>query len=271
MSPSKHARDAARARAERQAAKREAARRRKRRTIAAVSGTVVGILLLTLVIVLVSSGDKKSTLSTSSQQTQPAATPSGSSNAGASTCSYPAGRKASKNVGIPPATPAGKKVTASLKTTVGQISFEMDGTKAPCTTNAFTYLASKGYFDSTPCHRLTTQGIFVLQCGSPDGSGSGGPGFSFADENLTGLGTTAGASAIYPAGTIAMANSGANTNGSQFFIVYKDSPLAANYTPFGHVIIGLDVVAKVGADGVAGGGADGAPKDKVTISSFRVA
>jgi peptidyl-prolyl cis-trans isomerase B (cyclophilin B) len=176
----------------------------------------------------------------------------------------------SRSVGKPGPKPAKMKVTATLTTTVGGITFSMDGTKAPCTVNAFTYLASKGYFNNTKCHRLTTSGIYVLQCGDPSATGSGGPGFSYADENLTGLGTAAGAQAVYPAGTVAMANSGPNTNGSQFFLVYKDSPLAASYTPFGTITSGLNLVQKVGADGVAGGGGDGAPKDPVTIKTFVV-
>jgi peptidyl-prolyl cis-trans isomerase B (cyclophilin B) len=113
--------------------------------------------------------------------------------------------------------------------------------KAPCTTFSFRFLASRGYFNQTHCHRLTVQGIFVLQCGDPTGTGSGAPGYSFNDENLAG--------ATYPAGTVAMANAGPNTNGSQFFFVWKNTTLSPAYTPFGTVIGGLNVLQKIAAAG----------------------
>jgi peptidyl-prolyl cis-trans isomerase B (cyclophilin B) len=124
-------------------------------------------------------------------------------------------------------------------------------------------LAEQGYFDDTSCHRLTTQGIFVLQCGDPTATGSGGPGYSFADE-LTGQET-------YPAGTIAMANAGPDTNGSQFFLVYEDTELAPSYTTFGTLDdAGLDVVREVADAGVQGGAADGPPATEVVIESVSV-
>jgi peptidyl-prolyl cis-trans isomerase B (cyclophilin B) len=124
-----------------------------------------------------------------------------------------------------------------------------------------TYLAKQKYFDNTQCHRLTTSGIFVLQCGDPKGNGTGGPGFSFADENLP-----TGANGVYKAGTVAMANSGPNTNGSQFFLVYKDSPLPANYSVWGTVTGGMDILTGIADAGVANGTGDGAPAQKVVIS-----
>jgi peptidyl-prolyl cis-trans isomerase B (cyclophilin B) len=131
--------------------------------------------------------------------------------------------------------------------------------------NSFVFLAVKKYFNKTHCHRLTTSGIFVLQCGDPTGTGSGGPGYKFDDENLTG--------ATYPAGTVAMANSGPNTNGSQFFLVYKDSTqLQPKYTPFGTIVSGLNIiqnVAKAGSDNANGPG-DGHPKKKVVIKSVSI-
>ncbi len=122
--------------------------------------------------------------------------------------------------------------------------------KATCTVNSFVYLAGKKYFNNTHCHRLTTVSpLYVLQCGDPTGTGSGGPGYKFNDENLAG--------AKYTQGTVAMANSGPDTNGSQFFLVYKNSTLAANYTPFGTVVKGLGIiqnVAKAGSDNANGQG-----------------
>ena len=126
-------------------------------------------------------------------------------------------------------------------TTQGVITVRMLTSKAPCTTFSFRFLASRGYFNQTHCHRLTVQGIFVLQCGDPTGTGSGGPGYSFNDENLAG--------ATYPAGTVAMANAGPNTNGSQFFFVWKNTTLPPLYTPFGTVIGGLNVLQKIAAAG----------------------
>jgi peptidyl-prolyl cis-trans isomerase B (cyclophilin B) len=126
-------------------------------------------------------------------------------------------------------------------TNQGVITVRMLTSKAPCTTFSFRFLASRGYFNQTHCHRLTEQGIFVLQCGDPTGTGSGGPGYSFNDENLAG--------ATYPAGTVAMANAGPNTNGSQFFFVWKNTTLQPKYTPFGTVIGGMNVLQKIAAAG----------------------
>ncbi|WP_354643519.1 peptidylprolyl isomerase [Kitasatospora camelliae] len=153
--------------------------------------------------------------------------------------------------------------TAVLETNSGKITVSLDAAKAPHTVNSFAFLAGEKYFDGTKCHRLTTQGIYVLQCGDPTGTGRGGPGYKFADENLEG--------ATYPAGTLAMANSGPNTNGSQFFVVYKDTQLPPSYTPFGKITGGLDVVQKIAEAGVKGGGGDGAPAKDVQLTSVTAA
>src|SRR3954469_12115556 len=132
--------------------------------------------------------------------------------------------------------------TATIVTNCGTVTAALDGKAAPHTVNSFAFLASKHYFDNTKCHRLTSSGIYVLQCGDPTGSGSGGPGYEFQDENLEG--------ATYPAGTVAMANAGPGTNGSQFFFVYADSlSLPPNYTPFGKVTSGLDILKAIAAKG----------------------
>ncbi|MFD3595713.1 peptidylprolyl isomerase [Nocardia sp. NPDC058640] len=149
--------------------------------------------------------------------------------------------------------------TATLETTCGTVTVELDAAAAPRTVNSFAFLAGEGYFDHTRCHRLTTQGIFVLQCGDPTASGMGGPGYKFGDENLAG--------AVYPAGTVAMANAGPGTNGSQFFLVYRDTQLPPNYTPFGTITQGLDAITTVANAGVAGGGADGAPVADVVFNA----
>jgi peptidyl-prolyl cis-trans isomerase B (cyclophilin B) len=176
-------------------------------------------------------------------------------------CAYTASPPAARKVGLPPATPDGKaKYRATLVTNRGSVVIDLLNTKATCTVNSFVYLAGKSYFSNTTCHRLTTSGIYVLQCGDPTGTGSGGPGYKFANENLAG--------ARYAQGTVAMANAGPGTNGSQFFLVYRNSEsLPANYTPFGTIVKGLGIiqnVAKAGADNANGPG-DGHPKQKVVI------
>lgn len=172
----------------------------------------------------------------------------------------------------------GAKYTFTLKTTCGDMPITLDAAKAPQTVNSFKFLADKGFFDHTRCHRLTTMGIYVLQCGDPTASannpgGAGGPGYALPDENLKAFGKADGQGVVtYPAGTVAMANSGPNTGGSQFFLVYKDSPLQPNYTPFGTLsddgLKVLDKIAKAGEN--SGGQGDGAPNATVVINKATV-
>jgi peptidyl-prolyl cis-trans isomerase B (cyclophilin B) len=173
----------------------------------------------------------------------------------ATPCTYTRQAPADRYQGLPTFDPkrAAQPYTAVLHTTQGDISFKALTTEAPCTTNSFRFLAEHSYYDQTHCHRLTTQGIFVLQCGDPTGTGSGGPGYVFPDENLAG--------ATYPAGTVAMANAGPATNGSQFFIVWKDTTLSPAYTPFGTVVGGMDVLRRIAAAGEddQNGAGDGYP------------
>ena len=151
--------------------------------------------------------------------------------------------------------------TITLITNCGEIQIEADGINAPLTVISMNYLANKGFFDNSPCHRVTNQSIFVLQCGDPSGKGFGGPAYTAPDENLP-----EGSGNIYPAGSVAMANSGlANTNGSQFFIIYEDnSKLESKYTLWGKVVKGLEIVKAVAAMGSdnshpAGGGVPNQP------------
>ncbi|MEV5875855.1 peptidylprolyl isomerase [Streptomyces sp. NPDC052101] len=140
------------------------------------------------------------------------------------------------------------KYTMKLATTCGDIDIDLKTAAAPHTVNSFDFLAGKGFFDHTKCHRLTTTGIYVLQCGDPQGTGMGGPGYTLPDENLKDKSLKAN---TYPAGTVAMANTGQkHTGGSQFFLVYKDSPLPPQYTPFGTVSdAGMKVLQKIAAAG----------------------
>lgn len=160
---------------------------------------------------------------------------------------------------------AGRIGKFTLVTNCGTIVISTDGVKAPVTMTALTALAKAKYFDESLCHRLTTQGLYVLQCGDPTATGSGGPNFTFQDENLP-----KNVVNNYPAGTVAMANSGPSTNGSQFFLVYADTTLAPSYTIWGKITTGLNIVKAVAAAGVKGGGADGAPAQTIAIEKVIV-
>jgi peptidyl-prolyl cis-trans isomerase B (cyclophilin B) len=164
---------------------------------------------------------------------------------------------------VPASDPGQLPQRATLHTNRGDVTLDFGDRigATPCTINSFVHLARGGYYDRTPCHRLTTQGIYVVQCGDPTGRGTGGPGYRYADEHLPGT--------TYPEGTVAMANSGPRTNGSQFFLVYKDTQLDPNYTVFGRVVAGLDVLRAV-ADGGATPAGDGQPKLPLEITGVTI-
>ncbi|KUH66798.1 cyclophilin [Mycolicibacterium novocastrense] len=167
-------------------------------------------------------------------------------------------------------------VSASVTTNQGNIGLQLDNAKAPCTVNNFASLAQQGFFDDTPCHRLTTDvHLGVLQCGDPTGTGIGGPGYQFPNEYPTNqyrLSDPALRSPVrYPRGTLAMANAGVGTNGSQFFLVYEDSQLPPTYTVFGTIDqTGLATLDKIAAEGVADGSEDGEPVADVVVESIRL-
>ncbi len=146
------------------------------------------------------------------------------------TCDYPSdGQEPAREVEAPDAeAQADGTVAATITTNFGDIGLTLDAASAPCTVNSFVSLAEQGFYDDTPCPRIGDQeGFGILQCGDPTGTGAGGAGYSFADE-LSGDET-------YPAGTLAMANAGADTNGSQFFLVFRDSQFPPSYTVFGTI------------------------------------
>jgi peptidyl-prolyl cis-trans isomerase B (cyclophilin B) len=155
--------------------------------------------------------------------------------------------------------------TFTFVTNCGNIVVTTVGAKAPITLTQLSTLARGGYFNNSLCHRLTTQGLYVLQCGDPTATGGGGPNFTYRDENLPAEGLN-----NYPAGTVAMANSGPGTNGSQFFLVFADTTLGANYTIWGTVTQGLEIVKAIAKAGVRGGGADGAPSQQIEIKRVTV-
>ena len=207
-------------------------------------------------------GDKKTTADAASTPTSRASDP----------CAKPApGSPGTKQWKSEPsmAVDSHASYTMDLATTCGDIKLKLDASNAPHTVNSFKFLAEQGFFDHTKCHRLTTNGIYVLQCGDPKGTGQGGPGYTLPDENLK---DSAIAKGSYPAGTVAMANTGQpHTGGSQFFLVYKDSPLPASYTPFGSIDAdGMKVLQKIAAAGESTGQGDGAPNATVVINKATV-
>ena len=264
MPTSKQRRDAERRRLRRQAQRRREQYQRRRRInlIVSIVGTVL-IIGFVITLIVVTNGSSSSTAAKKSATKSATATTSASANATSATCSYPKSGTAARTVSAP-STTASKvgTVTVHLTTSQGPMTFTLNRASAPCTVNSFVSLAKQKYFDATTCHRLVTKTIYVLQCGDPTATGSGGPGYKFNDE-LTGK-------EKYTRGVLAMANSGANTNGSQFFIVDKNSTLAASYTVFGTVTAGLGVVDKVSKAGTTNGSTDGTPKlterlTKVTV------
>jgi len=263
-------RQLARERHLRQAARR-AERARKTRIRAVAAGGVCVLLAIGVgTYFLVGTGGGKSAAASSSASPSPTAS---ATSTGAATvaepahhCTYTKSGTAARTVGLPPSAP---DYTASYQATIttnrGTIDVNLLNSKATCTVNSFAHLAEQDYFNNTKCHRLTTESIYVLQCGDPTGTGTGGPGYEFGSENLKG--------ATYPAGTVAMANTGQpNSNGSQFFLVYKNTPLPASYTPFGTITQGLpviDAIAKAGSDNTNGPG-DGHPKENVVIDTVTI-
>jgi len=291
-------RAAARAKLEREMAQRaQRAQLRRKRTSIIGAGVAAAVVLLAVAwIVIANTGTKK----------KPTATPTAAVDVNAGTCIWqpnpqlsgapkPASPQPSaspipvnanlRNTGTPPSQnlPHAGTATMTIATSQGTITVALDVKNAPCAAASMSFLAGKGYFTNSPCHRLTNASLYVLQCGDPTGTGSGGPSYTFGDENLP-----SGKRPTYVAGDVAMANPGEpNKNGSQFFIVYRDtadkpddgsgqpaSALDANYSIIGTVTAGLDVVQKVAAGGLTptdpANPNDGKPKLPVTITTLTV-
>jgi len=277
-------RAAARARLEREMAARQAnAQHRRKNRIVGLSSALALIVVVGLVVFVVNAtggGSKKTPVASETLNApvkcvwapNPALTATGD-----------AKDKALVNTGVPPAAPAPTTGTRPMvmQTNQGDITITLDLAKSPCAAQSMQFLALKKFFDNSTCHRLTTDGIYVLQCGDPSGTGAGGPGYTFPHEYLP-----TNDRPNYPAGVVAMANpTNQDSNGSQFFIVWKDTPetldennqptsaLPADYTIIGTVTAGMDVVQKVAAAGVAAGGqsaTDGPPKLPVKIKTVTV-
>jgi peptidyl-prolyl cis-trans isomerase B (cyclophilin B) len=247
---------------ERQQQRRNQARTQERRRNSVIAAVVAVLLVVgALVFLSVRGGDDDDTVTadpgtdtsaTTDPSTEPSADPSEPVADGACAYTPTQGEAPAREVEIPTYDEATAKepFTATLATNRGDIVIEALTEQAPCTTNSFRHLAEAKYFDDTSCHRLTTasDGIYVLQCGDPQGTGMGGPGYGFGIENAPVDGN-------FPAGTVAMARSNdPNSNGSQFFIVYQDTQLPTDgggYTIFGTVTEGLDLVTEVAEAGVS--------------------
>jgi peptidyl-prolyl cis-trans isomerase B (cyclophilin B) len=254
--------------------------------VVCVLGLIVGV---TLAFTLGGGSPKASSQSTAKATSSASA----SGSATASTIAEPATHctyTTTTNGASPPSASPDYQATysATLNTGLGKIGINLLNSKATCAVNSFVHLASTDFWNNTQCHRLsTTAPLYMLQCGDPTAKasqqlscssatlGTGSPGYEFENENLAGLPPVPGSGgqgATYKAGTIAMANSGSDTNGSQFFLVYKDTTLPPNYPPFGTITSGLDILQKVAKAGTSctyrSGG--GVPKEKVVIDSVTV-
>ncbi len=255
--------------AQRKAAAAEARRKARMRAVAVTAavvlaaGAVAGVIFGAMALF----DDDDSTVATEATPTpEPTPTPAPAP-AGKANCTYtPDGSTPSKDVGTPPSLAnATGKYEATIQINNKPVVMELDAAAAPCAVNNFVYLAKAKYFDETKCHReLNSPGTYVLQCGDPDATGRGGPGYTFPDENLEG--------ATYEAGVVAMANAGPNTNGSQFFMMFKDSDFQPDYVPFGKIISGLDVLTDIAKDGtkLSDTGSNDAPKNDVTINKVTI-
>jgi peptidyl-prolyl cis-trans isomerase B (cyclophilin B) len=268
---------------ERQRVKRIARQRTIRKwTLTGLAVAMVAALATGLSLTFIGGGTPKAAPKPKATAT---ASPSASATAAAIAepahhCTYTSAAAAGSTPSLPPATPnwtAG--YTATISTNRGPISIKLANSQATCAVNSFVHLAQVNFWNNTQCHRVSDDGgLYMLQCGDPTAkattalacsgknqAGSGGPSYTFGDENLKG--------ATYPAGTLAMANSGPNTNGSQFFLVFKSTSLPASYTPFGTITSGLDILQNVGKAGTTctyAGSGGGVPKEKVVISSVSI-
>ncbi|MFI8565800.1 peptidylprolyl isomerase [Rhodococcus sp. NPDC078407] len=284
MPSNEQRREAAKRKLERQLVRRaERARRRKQLTIVGSVLGVVAVVAVVSVVYVVTRGEDDASTAQESTTSQPADSliAAGRSEPLPETvnCSYPASEQPAAKENTPPRTDnvptSDEPLSYSMETTAGNIGLTLNNPESPCTVNSFVSLANQGYFDGTTCHRLTTgPGLQVLQCGDPTGTGSGGPGYQFADEFPTDTfaeGDPASQTPIaYPRGTLAMANAGPGTNGSQFFLVYGDSELPPAYTAFGTIDeTGLETLDAIAATGVEGGASDGAPAEPVDITTLQ--
>ncbi|MCZ2814628.1 peptidylprolyl isomerase [Modestobacter sp. VKM Ac-2984] len=265
MPTNKQRRQAAQRRLQRQLERREEIAQKRRRN------TLIGVAVLAVlavagaVFIVIGLGDDEPADATATPEATTAAPVVDGSDG---TCDFvpdTSGSETLTDVGIPPAeVPAAGTTDLTLATSAGDIGLTLDQANAPCASASMVYLAEQGFFEDTPCHRLTSGGLSVLQCGDPSGTGTGGPTYDFPTQ-VTG-------SETYPRGTLAMANAGQGTDASQFFLVYADSQLQPDYTVVGTIDeAGLATLDAIAAAGIEGGASDGPPAQPVTIESTTVA
>ncbi|MCZ4558270.1 peptidylprolyl isomerase [Rhodococcus maanshanensis] len=287
MPTNEQRRQAAKRKLERQLEHRaERARKRKQMTIGASAlGVVLVVAAGAFIYSLTSDEDASEASDTSTSAAgspTPGVMPAGRSQALPATvdCGYtPDGTPPAKPANLPAATGVSAEgtVAVNLDSDQGPIGLTLDRAKSPCTVNSMVSLVQQGYLNDTPCHRLSTTGLKILQCGDPTGMGTGGPGYGYENEFPTDQynpdDPNLGEPVTYPRGTIAMANTGQpGSNGSQFFLVYDDSPLPPMYTVFGTIsdegLATIEKVAAAGDDGSmsAGGGKPNLPI-KITTAS----
>lgn len=248
-------RDRARERAQalKAAARRERALQvRRRRTIIAAAVIVAIVVALAIVVAKLveddpATGDESPTAAESTDTATPDAP-----------ASYDA----------PPPPDQARDAEVLVSTSAGDLTLDLDADAAPQAVASFEFLVEEGFFDGTSCHRLLPGAL--LQCGDPTGTGTGGPGYSFGPvEN-------APEDQVYPAGTVAMARVGGqgDSMGSQFFLVFEDTPLpddsAGGYTVMGTITSGLDELRRIGAAGTVDGSSDGRPKNDVIIETMEI-
>ncbi|WP_067813985.1 peptidylprolyl isomerase [Nocardia inohanensis] len=291
MPSNEQRRAAAKRKLERQLANRaQRARKRKQLTIAASALGVVVVVAAGGLIWFLTKGDDSSTAAKDTPEASLAsAPPKAKAKPAAVNCGY---RDSQQPADRPVTKPGAENVSttgqakATMQTSQGAIGLTLDAAASPCTVNSFETLAKAKFFDGTSCHRLTTgEGLKVLQCGDPTGTGNGGPGYEFDNEYPTDQYSAQDPAlqspVAYKRGVIAMANAnygvgstgtdGKGTNGSQFFLVYGDSQLPPQYTIFGTIDdAGLATLDKVAGQGVRGGGADGSPNAVVNIESVGI-
>jgi peptidyl-prolyl cis-trans isomerase B (cyclophilin B) len=237
-----------------------AKRRRRNQIIAGISVGAVAFVGVIVVIVWAVLDARTDETPTAAETTETVETPAAES--AAPEVPTPSGQ--ATYTAVPdPALAEGREWAGELVTSVGRLGITLDGAAAPQATANFVELARDGYYDWSSCHRLTTDGIFVLQCGSLTFDGSDGPGYNFGPvEN-------APADEVFPVGTIAMARAESeDSQGAQFFIVYQESTIPGGYTVFGHVTSGLEAIEQVAAAGTVDGATDGQPATTVTIEQI---
>jgi len=266
----KREKELARAKFERQQARRTERHGSQRRLQIGIGIAVAVVIIAAIVGVSLANRDtslEATPTESASSSASPSASPSSTASGTAApiVCASP-GTPRADDMTFPsaPTAPATLPTTMTLRTNCGDIVISLDP-KAPATVASAAFLAQQGFYNNTSCHRLTTNIIYVLQCGDPKGDGTGGPGYKVPDENLP-----TGADNNYPAGTVAMANAGPGTSGSQFFLVYQDTTLSPDYTIWGRVTQGLDILQQVAAVGTKNPDGDGPPTQPLFIQSAAV-